>query len=899
MYPNIKDEKFMNKLIIKQEFRELINDIKINYKFPFLNKHQEFVRRYMSPYTNYDRILLYHSTGSGKSFTAISVAETHKHMKKKCLVLVKGKTSMNNFYKLIKEFYKKAYGSYDKKEIYKYYEFDRFIRFSKNISNFSKNDIKHIYSNRIIILDEVHNIKNDKDHLNITVYNNIHNMLHTIENSKILLLTATPMVDNVEEIYPLLNLLLDETSQFNNKEFDNFSVLKNKVKGLISHTDVKYNIPKILNKGINIPYIEKKIFISYMKGYQLEAWKKLVNNDEIINREDFDYIYKNRIYCSTMCYKDLTFGNKMKSKYINEVNTANGKMFKFNNKNSITIKDLEILSCKFYNAIKLSIKCKGPVYIFCEDIEGSGLKILSSIFDAIGYKMFFNWNHNISKDKRFILCTGDETISPRIDDLIENFCRNENKHGEYIKFFLGSRVVGESINLKNVKQIHVITPHWNNPVIDQVIGRAIRNGSHDNLNVTEKRVEIFLHAAVSDNNFINNKSLNKVSIDLYKYKIAQDKYKKIKEIQNILKNMSLNKYLEIENYKINNKIDYFTYYIFYKESLSKYITKTLEKLFNRNSINFLSLEELLKNVDINNYIIIKILEDEIILKKTIKNIYGEENLVYKNNNILCLMDKYLFMKNESYQKKMIKPKDIILNKTILKNNENINNVYLNIKNNNNYLKNKLNIMLINDIFNLTFNEKINLLEFGILKNDNLIKKYFKLFIFNINKNIYFHNLCYFNIENSECSYSVSSGNYTINGKTRKINVRNNTCEYVDDIEIENNIKKKTKKNINNIDYKIYLLISNSDKKYRICNRINEKMDKSLGDMRCKNRGKKIETFSFLELKKIHIYIINNISSTMWINILNNFNINKNFYNKNNFIEFIKYVLFYNNMYIIH
>ena len=67
-YPLYDDPDFYSKLLNKKEFN-------ITTKFGYREPHQEFLKNYISTATPYDSILLYHNLGSGKTCTAISIAE--------------------------------------------------------------------------------------------------------------------------------------------------------------------------------------------------------------------------------------------------------------------------------------------------------------------------------------------------------------------------------------------------------------------------------------------------------------------------------------------------------------------------------------------------------------------------------------------------------------------------------------------------------------------------------------------------------------------------------------------------------------------------------------------------------------------------------------------------------
>src|ERR1700760_4494672 len=96
------DAKLQKKIVRKLEFNDL-------YNAEGLYRHQEFVRRYLSPYTPYKGLIIFHSFGSGKSLICISVAVDHYlHDGKRCLLITKGGSGRENFKREIDHYYEMA-----------------------------------------------------------------------------------------------------------------------------------------------------------------------------------------------------------------------------------------------------------------------------------------------------------------------------------------------------------------------------------------------------------------------------------------------------------------------------------------------------------------------------------------------------------------------------------------------------------------------------------------------------------------------------------------------------------------------------------------------------------------------------------------------------------------------
>ncbi|KAK9687797.1 hypothetical protein K7432_014650 [Basidiobolus ranarum] len=159
-------------------------------------------------------------------------------------------------------------------------------------------------------------------------------------------------------------------------------------------------------------------------------------------------------------------------------------------------------SCKYYSFLEHFSTNKGyPAFVFVDKVWESGLMILSHILEKHGYKLYLGYSlDNIDKGKWYKFCVGSTEISPNNENRLEGFNSPKNKNGAYVQILLGSKVIGESITLKNVKQFHGITPHWNDSTVEQAVGRVIRSGSHDMLPKDERYVDIYIYAAVTLDN---------------------------------------------------------------------------------------------------------------------------------------------------------------------------------------------------------------------------------------------------------------------------------------------------------------------------------------------------------------------------------------------------------------
>ena len=80
--------------------------------------------------------------------------------------------------------------------------------------------------------------------------------------------------------------------------------------------------------------------------------------------------------------------------------------------------------------------------------------------------------------------------------LIDIFTSPDNKDGSRIKLIMATAAGAEGLDLKNIRQVHVMDPYWYESRINQVIGRAIRRGSHDDLPEDQRNVEVYRYLSV-------------------------------------------------------------------------------------------------------------------------------------------------------------------------------------------------------------------------------------------------------------------------------------------------------------------------------------------------------------------------------------------------------------------
>lgn len=573
-YPDVNDPGLQLKIANILEFT--ISSSESEILFPY----QDFVRKYMSPYTPYEYLILYHSLGSGKTIAAISIAvDNYLVLGKKSCIITKGSSSENNFKEQIE-----IYANISKKKFPRnIFQYIHYIELSNKIRNNSDEFTKELFSNKVFIMDEIHNIKDIKENGTLQ---NICKGIQLSKDSKFIYLTATPMVDNSKEIESLLLL----TNRKLPKKYDD-EILKQQLNGIVSYSSRSMKKAKEKNMG-NRTILGEKYYVSYIKDKQLEMYLKMYPNSK--------NVYQDIIQLSLFCSREGVYGDSLISRRFlikDEVQHAE-KKYSYNKYNiskvnmaDVTSSKLDMFSSVYNNLLKILRNTKtGKIFIFLEHVHGSGIIMLSAILEANGYKITGGEHRNL-RGKFFTICVGDTTLCPNLEERLKLFNSPDNKQGERIQILIGSKIVGESVNLTNVKQFHFISHHWNNSYLEQSKGRVIREKSHDNI---EDEVEIYVHLILLEGEHENR------SIDLYKLETCHTKQSEVDHVKNIMINSAVDKYVFDNSAKSTNHI---SFAILHSRNYIQYVIEDIFDCVINKKDEYLTLDDLVLNIEntINKY----------------------------------------------------------------------------------------------------------------------------------------------------------------------------------------------------------------------------------------------------------------------------------------------------------
>jgi hypothetical protein len=426
-YPSYDDPNFNVKISSKPEFNTYKYDAKLEdiqirdikeysdylSKIPFvLSPHQHFVKNFLSPNTPYNSLLLFHGLGTGKTCSAIGIAEEERDfmknigLQRKIIIIATPNvqenfrqqlfnendlTFENGFWrcssclgdKFIKEINPTNIKNVTKEQmvlqiksiISNYYSFMGYGQFSSYIEMIASRavepgkivqNLQKEFNSRLLIFDEIHNAsEEDGDDKSIAM-----NLMRLVKAAsvKLLLLTATPMFNSYKAIIWLINLMnindkrshiqlnevFDKEGNFIPGEDSGLNLLLRKSRGYVSfiRSDNPYVFPFRIYPYIFSP---EKTFPTLMNGdkeagYQYPKYQ--LNGIEIEDKMNILSIYLNNIHP----YQYSGY------KYIIEsiLNRSSTKKTKFNK--LIRVGDIKNMKTFNYPILQLPLESLNIIY---------------------------------------------------------------------------------------------------------------------------------------------------------------------------------------------------------------------------------------------------------------------------------------------------------------------------------------------------------------------------------------------------------------------------------------------------------------------------------------------------------------------------------------------------------
>lgn len=455
------------------------------------------------------------------------------------------------------------------------YEFYTFERFANLVEKMSDLEISRRFSRKFFIMDEMHllrvnpnkigeEVTGEENRTNLRTIGQIERVFKLAEWIKLIGMTATPMINSVNDIGTIYNLALLAAKREpfpNDTDFATITAeqLEDRLRGMIS-------VVRSLDTGVDVvsdfegaEYIEDRvngidvgtwIYPSVMTGQQVIGYLTSLNNRTAV--------YQNERQASIAVMPDGTFGKSNFSRFVDnpDKNARPNSQLRSVLGNEEALHDhmvklwrilmIELAQLQAYQRQERTVEgLPGKAWIYSDYTWVPVL--LGMILKEYGFEEYTGSSSivvqtplgkvpapRLEKRPRFALITGQQTRN-QIDNIKDLYNTPQNLDGEYLQIIIGSPKARVGINLLETIRIHAIGPSWNEAVANQSKGRAIRElGNQLGLRRLRERtgnpkarltIHLYQHAARLE------PDIDEFEVDVYVYLLSKSKEIPIREMR--------------------------------------------------------------------------------------------------------------------------------------------------------------------------------------------------------------------------------------------------------------------------------------------------------------------------------------------------------------------------------
>lgn len=235
--------------------------------------------------------------------------------------------------------------------------------------------------------------------------------------------------------------------------------------------------------------------------------------------------------------KPVRFGKKYSAKQLEWIYSKKQieNVFKYDDEND----SLYVHSPKIANIVQSVSKAEGISFIYSRYLKSGALLVAIALevngwcrvmADGTPAPLLKSTKGDFSKMPKFILLTSDQEMSPFFNELL-NYATtfsnpSEAEKGTNVKAIIGSQVASEGLDLKCIRELHVLDGWFHLNRLEQIIGRGVRYCSHALLSKEKQNCTIYLHCV----------SLNEYETpDLFTYRVAVQKAAPIGIVSRLIK----------------------------------------------------------------------------------------------------------------------------------------------------------------------------------------------------------------------------------------------------------------------------------------------------------------------------------------------------------------------------
>jgi hypothetical protein len=539
-----------------------------------LQSQQRFLRRVLSPDAPSRNLLAVHGTGVGKTCTAIQIAEEYiirpEFQDKRVLVITSpavqdnfqselfrmdrvylNKDANNNVTGLLSQqctgrryldmllriqpdlnnwenpVVRERLDRTADRILNEFYEFMGYNEFADLLNtklNVPERDlpktapwVHETFDNRLIIIDEAHNIREVEEGGSVTrkgVTQALERLSQIAEGMVLVLLTATPMYDNYEEIIFYMNLFL-----WNDRKQDK----KTKLKPL----DIFNDDATLKSGAVFRDWCQK--YVSYVRGESPFTFPFRLPPPQVApvpsrSFENRDIEEANRlkyipiVVSTSQGIQAESLARRAKAMeptlavlpgaFDDVFRIVDGK-YDYADPSKPVLKPefLASVSAKFATILRIIENSSGVVMVYSNSRK-MGSDLFAMTLEEHGYRpattksmaknstLMLNPTEAVA-NKRYALLTPE---TPDRRELMQMIRSDKNRNGALVRVILTSPATSEGVDFRFIRQVHILDPWWNMSRMEQVAGRAMRTCSHQLLSFEEQNCTIYYHVVRTPDN---------------------------------------------------------------------------------------------------------------------------------------------------------------------------------------------------------------------------------------------------------------------------------------------------------------------------------------------------------------------------------------------------------------
>jgi hypothetical protein len=398
--------------------------------------------------------------------------------------------------------------------IKEFYEFQAYNSFGARLNEIDDAWIHENFDNRLLIIDEAHNITTQETE----VARGLEKLVKVADGLVLVLLTATPMYDTYEEIIFFMNLFLWNerkqpfkttlkasdffTSSADLKVGESETKFRQWCSEYISYFKGEnpftfpFRLPppviasntemEVGFNGQNIPDSDRIKYLSLVSSDATGFQQKVL----ITGKKDDDDTKRQAMIMPTISVFP-------EEKNFAQTFSVKGGQYAYLGEPFLTPAQLPNYAAKFVNVIDSIQNSSGVCLVYSNYVE-RGARLFAMALEEHGFtpqkgKTLLAKTSYTGESKGKYILLSSEASSAEIGDMLSVVKNRANVSGKNVKVVITSPLAAEGIDFRFIRQVHILDPWWNMSRIEQVIGRALRTCSHQDLVPKEQNCTVYLH----------------------------------------------------------------------------------------------------------------------------------------------------------------------------------------------------------------------------------------------------------------------------------------------------------------------------------------------------------------------------------------------------------------------